>query len=220
MADQSPRYHVTFLRHGESVGNAEERHQGRFDFPLTSLGKTQVQALAARWKAEEVTFDCIISSTLSRAMQTAEILASEFNLPIDPDPLWVERHNGHLAGLRHEEAKTLYPQPDFINPYEPYAGTGEGDWALFLRAGQALQSLMQRPVGRYLVVTHGGLLNQVMYAIIGIAPYPNSMGPRFRFDNTGFANTSYEPASHIWRILCLNDHAHAQGINSDEVTDI
>ena len=220
MTDQSSRYYFTFLRHGESVGNAEERHQGRADFPLTSLGKVQAQALADRWNSEGVAFDYIISSTLSRAMQTAEILASKFKLSIEPDPLWVERHNGNLAGLRHEDAKVLYPQPDFINPYESYAGTGEGDWSLFLRAGQALQGLMQRPTGRYLVVSHGGLLNQVMYAIVGIAPYPNSMGPRFRFDNTGFACTSYEPASHIWRIICLNDHVHAKGINPEELTDI
>jgi broad specificity phosphatase PhoE len=32
---ESPLYHITFLRHGESVGNLENRFQGHADFPLT-----------------------------------------------------------------------------------------------------------------------------------------------------------------------------------------
>jgi broad specificity phosphatase PhoE len=219
MVDETSLFQITFLRHGESTGNVEDRHQGQGDFPLTHLGRTQAQALAARWKKASITFDLIITSTLGRAMQTAEIISAELGLPIEPDPLWVERHNGLLSGLLFDEARILHPQPAFTTPYDSYAGTGEGDWVLYLRAGQALQNLMQRPVGKYLVVTHGGILNQVMYAIVGITPSPNSQGPRFRFDNTGFAETSYDPANHIWRIICLNDHAHADGLDPDEVTD-
>ena len=44
-------YHVTFLRHGESVGNAEDRFQGHADFPLTEKGRTQARSLADRWLA-------------------------------------------------------------------------------------------------------------------------------------------------------------------------
>ena len=39
-------YHVTFLRHGESVGNQENRFQGQADFPLTDKGRAQARALA------------------------------------------------------------------------------------------------------------------------------------------------------------------------------
>jgi len=40
-------YTFTFLRHGGSVGNAEERFQGQSDFPLTEAGRTQARSLAA-----------------------------------------------------------------------------------------------------------------------------------------------------------------------------
>jgi broad specificity phosphatase PhoE len=47
-----PFYHITFLRHGESVGNVEDRFQGQADFSLTDKGRLQAQALADRWQAE------------------------------------------------------------------------------------------------------------------------------------------------------------------------
>ncbi|MFN8404140.1 MAG: phosphoglycerate mutase family protein [Anaerolineales bacterium] len=62
------------MRHGRSTGNAESRWQGQSDYPLTERGRAQAAALANRWKAEKVTFDLAISSTLKRAKETAEIV--------------------------------------------------------------------------------------------------------------------------------------------------
>jgi len=67
MNTESPSYHIVFLRHGESVGNAEDRFQGQADFPLTDKGRAQAKALAERWLVEGVTFDRCISSPLLRA---------------------------------------------------------------------------------------------------------------------------------------------------------
>ncbi len=71
-----PVYPFVFLRHGESVGNVESRWQGQSDYPLTEKGRAQARALAERWKKEDVKFDLIITSTLARAQETAEIVAS------------------------------------------------------------------------------------------------------------------------------------------------
>ncbi len=38
-------YYVTFLRHGESLGNLEHRFQGQADYPLTEKGRTQARTL-------------------------------------------------------------------------------------------------------------------------------------------------------------------------------
>lgn len=67
-------YHIVFLRHGESVGNAEDRFQGQADFPLTEKGRAQAKVRAERWLAEGVNFDRCISSPLLRSRQTAEIV--------------------------------------------------------------------------------------------------------------------------------------------------
>ena len=202
-----PVFHFVFLRHGESIGNAEARWQGQSDYALTEKGRAQAQALAQRWKSENVKFDLIISSPLTRAKETAEIIASTLAAKIEFDSVLLERHIGEMEGLTAEEVRKR-PQPPYITPYDSIGGEGEGDWALFLRAGQALHRLLRRPAGSYLIVSHGGLLNQLMNAIIGIAPHVDPSGVRFRFENTAFARVIYFPHQHRWAIDALNDHAH------------
>lgn len=205
--NEAPVYQFVFLRHGESLGNAQSRWQGQSDYPLTEKGRAQVRALAERWKTENVQFDLIISSPLGRAKETAEIIAEALKVKVEFDPIWLERAIGEMEGLTAEEVRQK-PRPPYVTPYDPVGGDGEGDWALFLRAGQALHSLLRRPPGRYLIVSHGGLLNQLMHAIVGIAPHVDPSGVRFRFENTAFARVFYHPQQHRWVIDAVNDHTH------------
>jgi broad specificity phosphatase PhoE len=209
MNDIRPQpFHITLLRHGESVGNAEARWQGQSDFPLTDTGRAQARALAERWKKENVKFDFLISSPLVRAKETAEIIASALDLKVELDPLWLERDNGDFAGLTAHEVRQNFQHPPFSTPYDAVGRDGEGDWELFLRAGHALHSLLKREPARYLIVSHGGLLNQVMHAVVGAHPQANNAGARFRFGNTAFAQLMYYSHQHRWTIGKLNDHAH------------
>ena len=209
MTENKPKsFFITLLRHGESVGNAESRWQGQADFPLNDTGRAQARALAERWKAEGTKFDFVIASPLVRAKETAEIVASVMNLKVEFDPLWLERDNGEFAGLTAHEVRQNFQHPAFSTPYDPVGVDGEGDWELFLRAGQALHQLLKREPARYLIVSHGGLLNQVMHAVVGVAPQANNAGTRFRFGNTAFAQLMYYPHQHRWAIDKLNDHMH------------
>lgn len=205
--NESPHYHLVFLRHGESLGNAQSRWQGQSEYPLTDKGRAQARALAERWKNENAHFDLIISSPLTRAKETAQIVADTLQADILLDPIWMERDIGEMEGLTAEEVRQK-PRPPYVTPYDPIGGDGEGDWALFLRAGQALHALLKRPPGSYLVVSHGGLLNQLMHAVTGIAPHMDPSGVRFRFENTAFARVFYFPHQHRWVIDAVNDHAH------------
>lgn len=213
---EKERFDVIFLRHGESVGNAESRWQGQADYPLTDKGRQQAQALAKRWLDEKRQFDRIVTSPLNRACETAEIIGAVLSVPVETDPIWMERNIGQVEGLTAEEVNQRYPNRGFITPFSAILGNeGEGDWELYLRGGQALQGLLRRAPGRYLVVSHGGLLNQVMYAVIGVTPQANFSGPRFRFNNTGFAHVIYHPDTHRWQINTVNDYAHWNGKDSD-----
>jgi broad specificity phosphatase PhoE len=207
ISHNKPVYHFVFLRHGESIGNAQSRWQGQSDYALTEKGRSQARALAERWQAEKVKFDAVISSPLSRARETAEIVAAALDIGVEFDPILLERHIGEMEGLTADEVRKR-PQPPYVTPYDPIGGEGEGDWALFLRAGQALHGLLRRPPGSYLIVSHGGLLNQLMNAIIGIAPHVDPSGVRFRFENTAFARVIYYPHQHRWSVDALNDRAH------------
>ena len=201
-------YHVTFLRHGESVGNAEDRFQGHADFSLTEKGRLQALALAARWQSEGVTFDACIASPLLRACQTAEIVTKKLNIPMELDPDWMEIDNGLIAGLTPEQAHQVSPRLDFMTPYTHFGKTGESRWEVYLRAGRAIQRLLDRPAGRYLVAAHGGVLNLALYSILGIPVQANEGGPRFMFHNTTFATFTYDPGRHTWRMLNFDDRRH------------
>jgi 2,3-bisphosphoglycerate-dependent phosphoglycerate mutase len=201
-------YTIYLMRHGQSEGNARGVLQGQADFPLSELGMRQAQAVAKRWQKEGRTFDHIISSPLIRAKQTAEIICQKLQVPLTLDPDWMERNNGHLAGLRPDEIAERYPGPRFFHLYQPIGEIGESQWELYLRAGRAIQGLIARPAGRYLVISHGGILNLALYAILGIVPQANLHGPRFRFQNTGFAILEYNPERHTWMLDTINDRKH------------
>lgn len=201
-------YHITFLRHGESVGNAEDRFQGHADFPLTGKGRDQARALAERWQGEGVAFDQCIASPLLRAYQTAEIISEALGIPLEQDPDWMEIDNGLVAGLTPDQAAQVAPRPDFMTPYTHYGETGESRWEVYLRAGRAIQHILDRKPGRYLVVAHGGILNMAFYAILGIPVQADSGGPRFTFRNTTFSTFTYEPGRHCWRMLNFDDRRH------------
>lgn len=209
MAENKNIFDLTFVRHGESVGNAENRFQGQADFPLSEKGRQQARALAEAWHVEGLTFDYVISSPLERARETAEIIARRLKLPpVELDPVWLERDNGKRSGMTWDEVQKHYPDPAFVNPYDKVAETGEGDWALYLRGGQAVQGLLLRQPGRYLISSHGAILNMVFYAIMGIAPQPNFQGPRFRLENTSYSRFVYYPDVHRWRVDVIGQRSH------------
>jgi len=207
-ASHDTKYHITLLRHGESVGNADGYYQGQSEFGLTERGRKQAHALANRWLDEGKKFDQAIASPLARARETAEIVSEYLEIPLQLNPLWMEINLGRISGLKPEEANEKYPLPDFTNPYFHTGITGESRWELFLRAGRVIQDMLQHPPGNYLIVSHGGILNMTLYAILGIVPHANFSGPRFIFDNTAFATLTYRPAQHVWRVWGINDHEH------------
>lgn len=201
-------YTLTFLRHAESVGNAQGYCQGQKDYPLTERGESQVKKLISRWKSDGTRIDQVITSPLVRAKKTAERIAEAFGCPLLEDACWRERDIGVLTGVRREEAEKVYPKPEFFTPYDSMGLTGEGDWALYLRAGRAIHNILKRPPARYLIVSHGGILNQALHVVFGMTPQASGQGVHFRFVNTAFSRVYYEPAKHKWVVWGLNDFTH------------
>ena len=210
-------YNITLLRHGESEGNLSGVLQGQSDFPLSAVGVEQAQRLASYWKSEETKFDLIISSPLLRASQTAEIIANCLKVPIEHDPAWKERNFGRLQGADLNEIDQRVPPVDFFHPYEPIGGNGESQLDLYARASQALQKIIRLPVGSYLVVSHGGILNKAIYVIMGITPQGHYNSPIFHFGNAGYAQFRYNASSRQWAVISLNrqlSHAQSEGLQS------
>ena len=196
--------HITLMRHGRSRADDEMVHEGRYDSPLTDVGRAQVRSRVEAWKRSGVTFDLIFASTLVRAVESAQIVGETLNVPIEHDPDWMELDNGPLAGLPFGVGRDRYPEPDFANPFQPYlvaTGEGESSWDLVKRATRALQRVIRREKRSSLVVAHGGILNAAMYCILGIPPPPrgpHSSGVTFVFGDACFVRTSYYARRHVW----------------------
>jgi broad specificity phosphatase PhoE len=201
-------YRIVLLRHGESEGNASGIIQGQSDFPLSEKGQQQADALAEYWLTAGKHYDLIICSPLIRAVQTAEAIRNALGIQIVYDHNWKERTFGVLEGLSFDDVMLEKPDMDWYHPYNAIGQFGESLVDLYHRASQALQMLLRRPEGSYLVVSHGALLNMTLYAILGISPHASPKSPRFYFSNTGFAEFTYDQEGKQWRLLSFNTRNH------------
>src|SRR5688572_25968571 len=90
--------HLLILRNGETDANAMSIVQRHSHVPLNEVGEQQARRLAARLAAYQPRAEIVISSDLSRAMQTAKIIAQTIEAPIIPDADWRERGLGVMEG--------------------------------------------------------------------------------------------------------------------------
>jgi broad specificity phosphatase PhoE len=83
---------LIIARHGQTQANAEARHVGRMDPPLTELGLAQ----AAAMQSAVAGASRVVTSPLLRARQTADALG----LPVTVDERWIEVDYGVYDGRR------------------------------------------------------------------------------------------------------------------------
>ena len=84
---------LVLLRHGRSRADDEGVHEGRYDSPLTDVGRDQATRLAQHWRETGVRFDRVVCSSLVRARETAEIVATALGVDVEVSDLWMERDN-------------------------------------------------------------------------------------------------------------------------------
>ncbi|WP_349898107.1 histidine phosphatase family protein [Parafrigoribacterium soli] len=157
---------MTFLylvRHGETDWNRQRRIQGSTDIPLNATGRLQAERtgrlLARRY------WDGIFSSPLSRAYETAAIIADELGLgePTRFDEI-VERAYGDAEGLNHEELSRLYPRGSSVPGRESREDVAA-------RVVPALVRLAEEHPRQHLIVTtHGGVIRSVLNTIAPGSP--------------------------------------------------
>lgn len=184
-------YDLTLLRHGRSRADDEQVHEGRYDSPLTKVGRAQALARAQAWLAEDYRPNTIVASTLTRALEVGRIIGDVLQVPVTPDPDWMEIDNGPLAGLPFAEAATRYPIPSSSHPFAVWHGSGESQADVHARMSRALQRIFHQPAGRYLVVSHGGALNAALRVLLGISVPAHPAGVYFAFGDLGYARIRF-----------------------------
>jgi len=187
---------IFLARHGETEWNRIGRWQGRTDIPLSEVGRAQALTLAERVRRHEITQ--IHASDLSRARETAEIVASTLGLAsVSVDPRLRERGFGCFEGLtreecaeRHAEAwqRYLADRRDTPSDAEPF-----DDVVARVIAGLTAVAELAVPTRHVLVVSHGAAIRSFIHAVTGAAPPPLANTALFRVNYHSGAFTTIEP---------------------------
>lgn len=195
------------IRHGQSVADIEDRHEGRADFPLTDSGRAQAHR-AGEWVAARYKLDRLIASPLLRAAGTARIIAEYTGNQVEYDSRLMEYDNGHLAGLTRAEVRVRFPLPPGGRKfYEPTPG-GESMLEFQSRVAHAWWNLQaaageERRIG---IVAHGGTISMLYRSFLSL---PADSDIWIATGDTGI---------HLWRldgsrrIVCFTNYlVHLQG---------
>ncbi|MBR4931441.1 MAG: histidine phosphatase family protein [Alphaproteobacteria bacterium] len=108
-----------FLRHGETDWNLSGKLQGWTDISLNSTGREQ--AFLSAEKLSALSIECILTSSLKRATQTADIINSFLGVPIIEDSALKELSYGICEGMSKkfismQYAPLLHDMYDENNP--------------------------------------------------------------------------------------------------------
>ena len=159
---------LLLVRHGQTEWNALRRYQGHSDPPLNETGLTQARQLAARLQPLHI--DLLFNSDLLRAVQTARILATGRDLPLQADPRLRELGFGLLEGHTFDEGLALWPEmiQKWVDDNNQPPQGGERMDALTHRVLQFYDEMLPTCDGKtVLLVAHGGPLRVLLQHLLG-----------------------------------------------------
>lgn len=144
-----------FIRHGETLLNAEHIRQGA-EGALSETGKRQAEQVGQYLKRFPI--ERIISSTYPRAQETAEIISAHLKAPIIYSPLFVERRNpSEIIGKHTDdpEVTRIVDKIDYAYHEDAYRHSDEENFAdLKVRARKCLALLSRQGTRETAIVTH------------------------------------------------------------------
>ena len=180
---------IYYIRHGQTDWNAEQRYQGQRDIPLNDTGRGQAHANGKKLSDLLGTADGFqfISSPLSRARETMEIIRSEMGL--DPetyqtDDRLTEISYGDFEGSTQAEIKArdralYYERKNNMWDFRPKNGESQAD--VTGRVKEWISSLEDDQ--KYVVTAHGAVGRVVRHLAAGVAKEDLS---RFSFPQDKF----------------------------------
>jgi len=158
------------VRHGQTDWNVQRRYQGHTDIPLNSLGREQACELAAELNGNQIA--AIYSSDLSRALETAAILAQQTDAEVIPDLRLREISMGEWEGRTLFEVNQELPDGAAGLAYteaHSRAPGGESLSEVAERVRAFANEIAERHAGQIiLVVMHGLSLAALRCLAVGL----------------------------------------------------
>lgn len=204
---------IYFVRHGVTDGN----DNNQFQLPTISLSKKgfgQANFIAQRLKDENIPIDIIFSSPMTRASQTAHVIAEKIGHEVIENELFEEiKRPSIVRGRSKEDPEVKAIMKDvkkyFSDPNWRYSDE-ENYFLARDRAQKALDFILSGKKENVLVVTHGEILKMMLGVII----HGNDLTPEiynkikfvFAIFNTSISKFEFNDLG--WYIRAWNDHAH------------
>ena len=146
--------HLYLIRHAQSQANADHVVAGSHESPLSALGREQAR-FAGQTAKLYIPFDLIVSSPMSRALDSARLIAEQAGYSQERVVVLSElreRNLGNVEGRDYSQAphhNGNYEDAENVPGVEPIE-------QLLVRMKRVLEQLRARPERRVLVVCHNG----------------------------------------------------------------
>jgi 2,3-bisphosphoglycerate-dependent phosphoglycerate mutase len=171
------------IRHAHTSYNADKRYAGSIDIPLNDTGIQSARDASVRLAGYH--FDIVVTSTLRRTIQTAELLVGDA-VPSVQQKLCNERNFGILEGKTWDEVQRLDPPVMMINvgndlhTVNPKGGEPfENVWE---RAKKFRRYLFKHHQGSSILVVSHGVFLQMFHGVLkgstcieSLAVYPSNL---------------------------------------------
>ncbi|MFT4605274.1 MAG: broad specificity phosphatase PhoE [Rhodothermales bacterium] len=197
-------------RHGETDYNRRKLMQGRsIDASLNEVGIRQAEALSGRMAGESL--DAIYASTLKRAQETADLLASPHQLKPRILPDLVEMAWGDLEGTPiadHTHYLKEVGEAWKAGGFDHQIGGGESILDVERRAKAAWAHINQSHSDGQtaFAVTHGRFMRVLL--TVALADHGLSHMDRFPHSNTGVYRL--DRTGSVWKLMLMNCTAHLE----------
>ncbi|MEK7604298.1 MAG: histidine phosphatase family protein [Patescibacteria group bacterium] len=205
---------IYFIRHGESEGNTGPTRQGKMT-SLSDRGRAQAATMAKR--CATLPIDLLVASSMTRAQETATIIAAKIGKePLSSELFGERRRPSAQIGQPKHSPEALAIDKEIIRNFG-VPGWRHSDEENFedlrTRAQEALEFLAQRPEENIAVITHGFFMRIIMAVVVLgdelTGAECDAFTRAFHMENTGLTVLKYgsekEPG---WWVWTWNDHAH------------
>ncbi len=195
------------VRHGATSATQEDRFSGSSGAELSEEGRWQAARLGERLSQQGLT--AAYSSPLSRALDTARIIAEQCGVePITRDGLREIGH-GHWEGMKRHEVEQRFAAEYAAWEADPFTFApegGESGVAVLARALPVIREIVTaHPGGRVLVVSHKATLRLVLSSLLAFDP----RGYRDRLDQSPACLNVVDFREPVRvRLMLFNDTSH------------
>jgi broad specificity phosphatase PhoE len=196
---------LILVRHGESVGNFENRLQGQEDYPLTEQGRRQ--AVLTSHRLLDLGTTAVYSSHLMRARETAIAIGERLGIEPSITEDLSEYHFGEMSGMTYAQIRERFGA--IANPAERTYPGEEGRDNFFNRVTSTLWQIAATHTDETVaVISHGGPIALFCQSVLGL-PYKRPMP--FAISNCSLSIIEASITSSDSReaiLLHLNDVCH------------